>query len=155
MRVAVSLHLTECLVPSLTFTNYGLVELVSNLLGDPYYVEGADYFKLDLYQNNVIPTATSKISDFQLANFEGYGSVSIGGEGMGPAVLFDGYAQLAAKANPITWVNNGTQQMVYGLIVSSLATDEILWVESFVGGYLLGFKQSLSIDFALNLYGEP
>jgi hypothetical protein len=152
LRVAVATRFpTECIMTNLVVQNTGLVELISNMLGRPYYGAG-DYFQISLYQNNFQPTAISKPGDFVKADFLGYGDVFIPGEGMGAPVLFNNYVQMGAEVNPLSWTNNGVQQMIYGYYVLSLASFDLLWCEQFIGGHLLGFKETLSFDFALNLY---
>ena len=125
---------------------------MTNMLIHPVYGQGV-YYLVDLYQNNNAGDANSTAADFVLCDFEGYATVMFPAEQMGEATLTEEGAEVAYLNNPVQWQNNGVQQGVYGYIVRSAVTNNVLWVNWFGFQTILDLKQVLSVDVTLGLLG--
>ncbi len=138
--------MNEVLAPTL-----GLIELLSYMLGIKSFPTNFQ-FALDLFQNDYQPVLSSTYSNFQLANFSGYSTVYVSPSALMPPVdQGGGIVQISSRVNPYKWFNYGTQQMVWGYLVTNPTTKNVLWTQWFQTGVLVQFKRTISVNFALQL----
>lgn len=140
---------------TIVITNAGLPELLNNSLGNFGGSPQADYLQVDLFGNDYTVVPTSVLSDFVIASFPGYGAVRISPAQMGGAEMVSYYATAKYVNNPIVWVNGGPTTFVYGYLVTSLASGNVIWAQNFDVPWELQNRQRLSLNFSFSGFSGP
>lgn len=85
--------------------------------------------RMKLFQNNLVPTADTILSDLTEATFSGYSAGMFSGGALGGSL--DAFNRGYATWSPLTWTKSGaTGNTIYGYYVTN-SGGSLLWIERF------------------------
>ena len=139
-------------MPGIVVPDQGQLELASYCLcanPSPGFL-----YLVDLFQNQYTPDQSTTFANFTLCDFMGYAQVSFPRSKMVAPITIGHQAQVAYLANPVSWNNNGPQQAVWGFLVRSNVTGNVLWCQAYNSVQLVGLGKQLQFDLTLNVFGS-
>lgn len=137
-------------MPSVVVPNQGLLELATVMLS---VGDGPFSYIVDLYANNYGPNAFSTPADFVVCTFPGYVPITVDRSLMNMSLEEGNFVQSSYANNPIGWGNawNSTTT-VYGYLVRSTATGNVLWAQAFDVPYVLESGKHIFLTLELQVY---
>lgn len=128
----------------------GLMELIANAVSSPVLGLTGDYFAIDLYTNYVSPSNEIDISAFDIATFEGYSQIRLSRDDL--EVIENLPSQVYAQYGPAIAFsqNSKVQQTIYGFVVSSLASGNVLWYNA--GQFPTVIPYLYNVQYTVALY---
>ena len=129
----------------------GLRELLGNALGCNAFTNYT-YFWVDLYQNNHVPAFGDTFGDYLLCDFPGYSTINLRSNQFAfLEFTITGECVFVYSSNPVWWQNSGTEQVVFGYLVRSSQTGNVLWAEYFDSPIILKVNQQVRVTVQVNL----
>jgi hypothetical protein len=137
---------------ALVTPNQGQLELMAFMLIDTSFT-GFEFY-LDLYSNNYTPVQSSTASNFTIATFAGYSQQTFTRSSWATPTTVSNQAYSTPTGNPFTWTCTSGSQTIYGYLVRSSATGNVLWAELFSSPVNLSTGVVLQLNLQMTLFGE-
>lgn len=139
-------------MPPIVVPNEGQVELATSMAITADF-SGYEY-QFDLFSNNYTPTQSSSVEDFVIANYDGYEPKVWHRTDWNTVITIDDEAVLTLALNPLQFQNLGEDQIVYGYLIRSVSSGNVLWCQRFDLTPTIGVLYGISFSVILNVFGS-